>query len=180
MNKAFLLIGVAVTLLSACSGDQRSETSDATGPISPWHSLTEAEVQEVAAAVMDSTDEAVVFNRISLLEPDKEQAIAWQGTEPARRGADVLYRSNQQSWRAQYDFQAQRLSPATVITSGQPMLAGEEIFPVIETVNALPEVVAALEKRGVSEGNGLCLPRTVGRFFSELADPVDEIGRAHV
>ena len=173
MNKAFLLIGIAFAILSACSGDQRNEPSSAAGAISPWHSLTEAEVQEAAAAVMDSTDDAVVFNRISLLEPDKEQAIAWQGTEPARRGADVLYRSNQQSWRAQYDFQAQRLSPATVITSGQPMLAGEEIFPVIETVNALPEVVAALEKRGVSEGNGLCLPRTVGRFFSELADAVD-------
>ena len=97
MNKTFLLIGIAVTLLGACSGDQRNETSSATGPISPWRSLTEAEVQEAAAAVMDSTDDAVVFNRISLLEPDKEQAIAWQGTEPARRGADVLYRSNQQS-----------------------------------------------------------------------------------
>ena len=53
------------------------------------------------------------------------------------------------------------------------MLAGEEIFPVIETVNALPEVVAALEKRSVSEGSGLCLPRTVGRFFSDVADPVN-------
>ena len=173
MNKPFLLIGIAVTLLSACSGDQRNGPPVAAGPISPWHSLTEAEVQEVAAAVIASTADAIVFNRISLLEPDKEQAIAWQGTVPARRGADVLYRSSQQSWRAQYDFQSQRLSPATVITSGQPMLAAEEIFPVIETVNALPEVVAALEKRGVSEGSGLCLPRTVGRFFSDVADPVN-------
>ena len=173
MNKAFLLIGMAIALLGACSGDQQNETSSASEPISPWHSLTEAEVREAAGAVMESTDDTVVFNRISLLEPDKAQAISWQGTEPAQRGADVLYRSNQQSWRAQYDFQNQRLSPATVITSGQPMLSGEEIFPVIETVNALPEVVAALEKRGVSEDNGLCLPRTVGRFFSELADPVN-------
>ena len=93
MNKAFLLIGIAVAMLSACSGDQRNEKSSATGPISPWHSLTEAEVQEVAAAVMDSTDDAVVFNRISLLEPDKEEAIAWQGAESAQRGADVLYLS---------------------------------------------------------------------------------------
>ena len=54
------------------------------------------------------------------------------------------------------------------------MLSGEEIYPVIEAVNALPEVVAALEKRGVSEGDGLCLPRTVGRFFSDMADPVND------
>ena len=173
MNKAFLLIGIAFAMLSACSGDQVNETSSATGPISPWHSLTEAEVREVASAVMDSTDDVVVFNRISLREPDKEQAIGWQGTEPAQRGADILYRSNQKSWRVQYDFQSQQLSSATAITSGHPMLAGDEIFPVIETVNALPEVVAALEKRGVSEGSGLCLPRTVGRFFSDLVDPVN-------
>ena len=44
MNKAFLLIGIAVAILSACSGDQRNETSGATGPISPWHSLTKAAV----------------------------------------------------------------------------------------------------------------------------------------
>ena len=165
MHKAFLLIGIAVTLLGACSGDQRNKTSSATGPISPWHSLTEAEVQEVAAAVMDSTDNAVVFNRISLLEPDKEQAITWQGAEPAQRGADVLYRSKQQSWRVQYDFQNQRLSPATAITSGQPMLAGEEIFPVIETVNALPEVVAALEKEASAKVTDCACPEPSGDFF---------------
>ena len=85
MNKALSLVGIAVALLGACSGDQRNETLGATGAISPWHSLTEAEVREVAAAVMDSTEDAVVFNRISLLEPDKEQAITWQGTKPARR-----------------------------------------------------------------------------------------------
>ena len=44
-------------------------------PISPWHSLTEVEVQEAAAAVMDSTDDTVFFSRFSLLEPDKEEAI---------------------------------------------------------------------------------------------------------
>ena len=97
MNKAFLLIGVAVALLGACSGDKRNDRFIPTVPISPWHSLTEAEVKEAAAAVMDSTDDTVVFSRISLLEPHKEQAITRQGTDPARRGADVLYRSSQKS-----------------------------------------------------------------------------------
>ena len=59
MNKALSLVGIAVALLGACSGDQRKETLGATGAISPWHSLTEAEVREVAAAVMDSTGIAV-------------------------------------------------------------------------------------------------------------------------
>ena len=128
MNKAFLMIGIAIALLGACSGDQRSETSGATGPISPWHSLTEAEVQEVATAVMGSTDDAVVFNRTGQSRI-KNRPLSGR-PRSARRGR-CPYRSNQQSGRAQYDFQAQRLS-ATVITSGQPMLAGEEIFPSLD------------------------------------------------
>ena len=75
LNKAFLLIGVAVALLGACSGDQQNEPSSPAGPLSPWHSLTAAEVRKVTSAVISSTDDAVVFNRISLLEPDKKQAI---------------------------------------------------------------------------------------------------------
>ena len=174
MNKLFFCIGSIVVMMGACSRDVTNETQIGQGDISPWHSLTEEEIREVAAAVIDSTDDAVIFNRISLLEPNKEQAIAWQGSAPAQRGADVLYRSNKQSWRVQYNFQEGKLSSASAITSGQPMLSGEEIYPVIEAVNALPEVVAALEKRGVSEGDGLCLPRTVGRFFSDMADPVND------
>ena len=166
-------IGIPLAMLSACSADAPTGAPGAPVPISPWHSLTETEIHEASASVLASSDDAIIFNRISLLEPEKEQAILWTGTEPGRRGADILYRSNKQSWRVQYDFETKQLSAATAITSGQPMLAGEEVFPVIETVNALPEVVAALEKRGVSEGNGLCLPRTVGRFFSNLADPVN-------
>ena len=173
MTRTMSCIGIALALLSACSKDLPTGAPGAPGSISPWHSLTETEIREVSAAVLASSDDPIIFNRISLLEPEKEQAILWTGSTPGRRGADILYRSNKQSWRVQYDFENKQLSAATAITSGQPMLAGEEVFPVIETVNALPEVVAALEKRGVGEGNGLCLPRTVGRFFSNLADPVN-------
>ena len=173
MIRSMFCIGIPLAMLSACSADAPTGAPGAPVPISPWHSLTETEIREVSAAVLASSDDPIIFNRISLLEPEKEQAILWTGTEPGRRGADILYRSNKQSWRVQYDFETKQLSAATAITSGQPMLAGEEVFPVIETVNALPAVVAALEKRGVSEGNGLCLPRTVGRFFSNLADPVN-------
>ena len=173
MIRSMFCIGIPLAMLSACSADAPTGAPGAPGPISPWHSLTETEIREASASVLASSDDPIIFNRISLLEPEKEQAILWTGTEPGRRGADILYRSKKQSWRVQYDFETKQLSAATAITSGQPMLAGEEVFPVIETVNALPEVVAALEKRGVSEGNGLCLPRTVGRFFSNLADPVN-------
>ena len=54
------------------------------------------------------------------------------------------------------------------------MLAGEELFGALDAVNQLPEVVAALERRGITGSDGLCLPRTVGRFFSDLANPVND------
>ena len=66
MNKAFLMIGIAIALLGACSGDQRSETSGATGPISPWHSLTEAEVRYLMANEWAVTAEDVVWRRSKL------------------------------------------------------------------------------------------------------------------
>ena len=89
MNKLFFCIGSIVVMMEACSRDVTNETQIGQGDISPWHSLTEEEIREVAAAVIDSTDDGVIFNRISLLEPHKEQAIAWQGSEPARRGRAV-------------------------------------------------------------------------------------------
>ena len=75
---------------------------------------------------------------------------------------------------ARYDFDTASLAAPKEITSGQPMLAGEELFGALDAVNQLPEVVAALEQRGITGSDGLCLPRTVGRFFSDLANPVND------
>jgi len=165
---------ISVGLLVACA-EKSSERDEMTDRIlSPWHSLTSEEVAEVATAVTESVDAQVVFNRISLLEPLKQDALAWDEHSVAARGADVLYRSEKSSYRVQYDFQTSALSDPQTIVSGQPMLVGAEIVTALDAVNALSEVREALARRGVSARNGLCLPRTVGRFFTSLADPVTD------
>ena len=170
--KTALVISVGLLVACAEKSLERDETTDRI--LSPWHSLTSEEVAEVATAVTESVDAQVVFNRISLLEPHKQDALAWDAQSVAARGADVLYRSEKSSYRAHYDFQTSVLSDPQPIVSGQPMLVGAEIITALDAVNALPEVRAALERRGVSARNGLCLPRTVGRFFTSLADPVTD------
>ena len=54
------------------------------------------------------------------------------------------------------------------------MFASEELFGALDVVNQLPEVVVAMERRGIIGSDSLCLPRTVGRFFSDLADAVND------
>ena len=88
---------VSVGLLVACAekSSERDETTDRF--LSPWHSLTTDEVAQVTTAVTESVDAQVVFNRISLLEPHKQDALSWDKQSVAARGADVLYRSDKSS-----------------------------------------------------------------------------------
>ena len=157
--------------MSACGG---AESDVPPVEKSPWQSLTEQEINEASRAVSESLGPGILFNRISLTEPDKNKARAWQEGDSATRGADIVYRLNKASYVARYNFTTSSLSTPEEITSGQPMLAGEELFGALDAVNQLPEVVAALERRGITGSDGLCLPRTVGRFFSDLANPVND------
>ena len=172
INRGLAILSIAA--LASCGQSSQDTAKTTPNTLSPWHSLTETEINEAAAAVSDTFGDGILFNRISLTEPDKNEARTWQAGDTATRGADVVYRLNKASYVARYDFDTSSLSAPTEITSGQPMLAGEEIFGALDAVNQLPEVVAALERRGITGSDGLCLPRTVGRFFSDLANPVND------
>ena len=84
------------------------------------------------------------MNRVSLLEPIKSEALAWERGATAARGADLIYRSNKQSYRATYDFGTQVLTEPEALSGGQPMLVGEELMGAVEAVIALPEIAAHL------------------------------------
>ena len=53
------------------------------------------------------------------------------------------------------------------------MLVGEELFGAVETVSALPELVDAVSQRGIDPDYAICLPRTIGRFYADTAEPVN-------
>ena len=165
---------LTILVLAGCgqSSTQTQEISSAV--LSPWHSLTAVEINEASAAVSSAFGSDVIFNRISLTEPDKERARSWKARQSSPRSADVVYRLKRATYRVQYDFENATISEPQEITSGQPMLISEELLGAIEVVNQLPEVIAVLEQRGITGTDGLCLPRTVGRFFADIANPVND------
>ncbi|MGB1335977.1 MAG: hypothetical protein ACPG8D_08665, partial [Luminiphilus sp.] len=169
-----VLAVLSVVVLTSCGQSSQEIGDNAATAMSPWHSLTESEINEAATAASDAFGEGILFNRISLTEPNKNTARTWRVSDQAARGADIVYRLNKKSYLAQYDFDTASLSAPSEITSGQPMLVGTELFGALDAVNQLPEVVAALERRGITGSDGLCLPRTIGRFFADLADPVND------
>ena len=175
------VIITALLLLAGCAEPanqvpslNKSSEAMTTKELSPWHSLTSDEITEAVSALQASVGEEIRLNRVSLLEPIKSDALAWEPGAAAARGADLIYRSNKQSYRATYDFGTQVLTEPETLSGGQPMLVGEELMGAVEAVNALPEVAEALERREVPSGYGLCLPRTTGRYFGEVADPVND------
>lgn len=174
MKAVYLLVLLTLSGLAACNSSDTQEESTSSPTKSPWQSLSAEEIEAAANALIDREGNGVVINRISLLEPNKETATAWTpGTEP-ERGADLFYRSGKASFRASFDFGTQMLSASKQLVSGQSMLVGEELFGAVENVSALPEVIEAVSQRGVDPDYTLCLPRTVGRFYANIADPVND------
>ena len=174
MKAVYLLVLLTLSGLAACNSSDTQEESTSSPTKSPWQSLSAEEIEAAANALIDREGNGVVINRISLLEPNKETARAWTpGTEP-ERGADLFYRSGKASFRASFDFGTQMLSASKQLVSGQSMLVGEELFGAVENVSALPEVIEAVSQRGVDPDYTLCLPRTVGRFYANIADPVND------
>ena len=181
VKQNIVIISSALFLLASCaqpsnqsSGKNESSEAMAAKELSPWHSLTSDEITEAVSALRASVGDEIMFNRVSLLEPVKSDALAWKSGATAGRGADLIYRSSKQSYRAKYNFGTKLLTEPEALSGGQPMLVGEELMGAVEAVNALPEVEQALERRKVPSGYGLCLPRTTGRYFDDVADPVSD------
>jgi primary-amine oxidase len=165
---------LTILVLAGCGQSSTQTQEIPLAVLSPWHSLTAVEINEASAAVSSAFGSDVIFNRISLTEPDKERARSWEAGQSSPRSADVIYRLKRATHRVQYDFENATISEPQEITSGQPMLMSEELLGAIEVVNQLPEVIAVLEQRGITGTDGLCLPRTVGRFFADIANPVND------
>jgi len=157
--------------------EPQSSTPPTVSPagLSPWDSLTAAEISEVAAAVKAQHGDDIMLARISLRQPDKAVALKWSEGDVALREADITFRSAFKSFEVNYNFATQSLAEAVRMTDGQPTLSADgELTPSVERVNENPEVVAALARRNIDAGDGLCLPRTLGRYFADKADPIND------
>lgn len=167
-------LSLLLSFLGACSSDGAPDETASNDAVSPWQSLSAEEIAAAAKALIDREGDGIVINRMSLKEPNKQTAKAWTTDTPAERGADLFYRSGKASFRASFDFGTQTLSASQQLTTGQSMLVGDELFGAVEKVSALPKVIEAVSRRGVDPDYALCLPRTVGRFYADIADPQND------
>ena len=173
-NRTVFIIALAV-IVAAIWFINREDTPTAhnvsQASVSPWDSLSAAEMEEAAAAVKARHGDQVMLAQISLRQPEKSVALKWRDGETAIRGAEISFRADYKSFFATYDFATQSLAPSQRLTQGQPMLSNSgELSPAVGKVNENEQVLAALATRGIEAGDGLCLPRTLGRFFADKAD----------
>jgi primary-amine oxidase len=142
---------------------------------SPWDGLQPQEYRAAAELIKALHGDDVLFTRISLRQPDKTKALAWREGTSAQRDADVTFLVNGAARLARLDLTANKVGSDAPMRGGQPMISGTgELEPLVVTLSEHPDVLAALAVRGVEPGQGLCLPRTIGRFFTGLVDPSRE------
>ena len=165
---AALIVGFG-WLLAQSVGDKNS--APMTAIVSPWDGLSGAEYAQAAALVKAAHGSDILFNRISLRQPDKTQALAWQEGEEAQRDAEVSFLSNGAPRLAQIDLTGNRIVSDRAMQGGQPMYTSQgELEPLIMRLMENADMVAALEKRGIDATRALCLPRTIGRYFADKVD----------
>jgi primary-amine oxidase len=142
--------------------------------ISPWDGLSGGEYAQAATLLKQSHGENLLFTRISLRQPDKAQALAWQAGNGVQRDAEVSFLVNGASRLAYVDLTANEIVSDEPMRGGQAMYSNHgELEPSIMKLMEAPALVAALEKRGADASRALCLPRTIGRFFADKVDVVN-------
>jgi primary-amine oxidase len=152
-----------------------SSSTEANIAVSPWDGLRPKEYAQAAGLLKAVHGDAVMFTRISLRQPEKAVALAWQDGDTAQRGAEVTFLVAGKPRLARLDLTGNRIVSDAPMTGGQPMLSGTgELEPIVVKLSEHADVLAALAKRGVEPGQGICLPRTIGRFFTAQANPARE------
>ena len=178
------LIGIAALGYALFfSATQRGGLSSNNIGLSPWDSLTAAEYNKAADTIKATQDGDVLFIRISLKQPDKATALAWQPGDTAQREAEVTFLQDKKPYLAIVDLNGVDLTgdnltgdgapQVSAMRGGHPMYSNKgELEPVILGLAEDPAYVAAIQKRGIDPSEALCLPRTIGRFYRDRVNVI--------
>tara|TARA_B110000971_G_scaffold221083_1_gene266815 strand:- start:2544 stop:4592 length:2049 start_codon:yes stop_codon:yes gene_type:complete len=151
--------------------ENRTTTAEPPLTVSPWDGLRAAEYERAAEILRKTHGETILFTRISLRQPEKAAALTWREGGVAQRSAEVTFLAKGKPRLAQVDLTANTLVSDEPMRGGHPMLSSSgELEPLVMKMMEDPTILAALEKRGVEAGKGICLPRTIGRFFNDKVD----------
>lgn len=134
----------------------------------PLDGLSAEEYQAVTATLRDAgkAGDGTLYPLIELIEPDKADVLAWKEGDPETRRARVHY-SADGGFRTAIvnitDHTVEADAPAT----GQPMILFAEFVGAMEAALSHPDMVAGLEKRGLTPDDVFCLPLTAGNFLTD-------------
>ena len=103
------------------------------------------------------------FPLIELKEPDKAIARDWALGKPEPRVATVGVKQGNGAFKGEVDLAARKVL-SWVPATGESMILLEEFLGAMDLALADSEVVAGLEKRGLTPKDAFCLPLTAGAF----------------
>lgn len=110
-----------------------------------------------------------LYPLIELHEPPKAEVLAAENGPTPDRRAMVQYTSAEGFREAIVNITKGTVESDAAIPgdTGQPMVLFTEFMGAIEGALAHPDMIAALEKRGLTPEQAFCLPLTAGNFFTE-------------
>ena len=131
----------------------------------PLDGLTGAEIQRVGEILRNKgvANDRTLYPLFELIEPPKEEVLAWSEGDPEPRRA-LVHLSGDTGFRtAVVDITGgavEAVSPA----GGQPMVLFKEFLGAMGAALEHPEMIAGLAKRGLVPGDVFCLPLTAGYY----------------
>jgi primary-amine oxidase len=124
-------------------------------PSHPFDPLTPDEIRRASAAVRAAHDlgAGMMFETISLREPDKETARAFRpgGVPPRAAFVCAFDRTNGKVYEALVDLAAHRVTDWRHVPGVRPRILYDDIMLVGEVARADPRFRAALAKRGITD-----------------------------
>ena len=131
----------------------------------PLDGLTGDEMSATVAILKadGKVSDAARFPLIELKEPEKSVVLAWQPGQPEARVVTVDVKEGAKGFKGEVDLAAGKVlswAPA----EGEAMMLLEEFVGAMDLALASPDMQAALQKRGLTKEQVLCIPLTAGAF----------------
>ena len=137
------------------------------------HPLDALSAKEITAAVVALQDARAVdkdtkYPVITLLEPPKDEVLAWKADGPAPpRKAFVVFRLRNETYEAVVNITTGKVETQTKKPGAQPMIMDFEWTLARDRFIADPRYAKAIARRGLDPKSVFCTPVSAGYFPSE-------------
>jgi primary-amine oxidase len=131
----------------------------------PLDGLTGAEMSATVEILKaeGKIGDAARFPLIELKEPEKSVVLAWQPGQPEPRMVTVNVKEGGKGFKGEVDLAAGKVL-SWAAAEGEAMMLLEEFLGAMDLALGHPDMQAALQKRGLTREQVLCIPLTAGAF----------------